>query len=117
MTVESDYLRSYPCFQDLTDVQLDKVAQFSVAECFFPGHILFEDGAPGEQIYLLAKGEVEILFALGENSLALVDRLGGTHLNTASDAYLAHVIGVIRERYPALHLYLNHCMVNGHTNP
>jgi 7,8-dihydropterin-6-yl-methyl-4-(beta-D-ribofuranosyl)aminobenzene 5'-phosphate synthase len=35
--------------------------------------------------------------------------LGGTHLNTASDAYLAHVIGVIRERYPAMHLYLNHC--------
>jgi CRP-like cAMP-binding protein len=38
---------------------------------------LFEDGAPGEQIYLLAKGEVEILFALGENNLAVVDRLGG----------------------------------------
>ncbi len=77
MTVESDYLRSYPCFQDLTDAQLDKVAEFSVAECVFPGHTLFEDGAPGEQIYLLAKGEVEILFALGEENLALVDRLGG----------------------------------------
>jgi 7,8-dihydropterin-6-yl-methyl-4-(beta-D-ribofuranosyl)aminobenzene 5'-phosphate synthase len=35
--------------------------------------------------------------------------LGGTHLNTASDDYLAHVIGLIRERYSALHLYLNHC--------
>ncbi|MFL7894168.1 MAG: MBL fold metallo-hydrolase [Anaerolineales bacterium] len=35
--------------------------------------------------------------------------VGGTHLNTASDAYLSHVIGLIRKRYPDLHLYLNHC--------
>ena len=75
MVVESNYLRNYPCFQDLTDAQLDKVAQLCEAECFYPGHTLFEDGKPGTHLYLLAKGEVEVLFAIGEEGLVLVDRL------------------------------------------
>ena len=76
MSVESYYLRNYPCFQDLTDAQLDEVAQLCEAKCFYPGHTLFEDGNPGRHLYLLAKGEVEILFAIGEEGLALVDHLG-----------------------------------------
>ena len=76
MAVESYYLRNYSCFQDLTDAQLDEVAQLCEAECFYPGHTLFEDGNPGTHLYLLAKGEVEVLFAIGEEGLALVDRLG-----------------------------------------
>lgn len=75
MAVESYYLRNYLCFQDLTDAQLDKVAQFCDAECFYSGHVFFEDGKPGTHLYLLAKGEVEVLFAIGEESLVAVDRL------------------------------------------
>ena len=41
----------------------------------YPGHTLFENEKPGTKLYLLAKGEVEILFAIGEEGLVLVDRL------------------------------------------
>ena len=75
MAVEPRYLRNYPCFQDLTDAQLDEVAHFCETECFYPGHTLFENGKPGTHLYLLAKGEVEVLFAIGEEGLVLVDRL------------------------------------------
>ena len=75
MAVESYYLRNYSCFQDLTDAQLDEVAQLCEAECFYPGHTLFEDGKPGTHLYLLAKGEVEVLFDIGEEGLVMVDRI------------------------------------------
>jgi CRP-like cAMP-binding protein len=76
MSVDFSYLRNYSCFDDLDDAQLSKVSDLCEAECFYPNHILFEDGKPGTHLYLLAKGEVEILFAIGEEGLAAVDRVG-----------------------------------------
>lgn len=35
--------------------------------------------------------------------------LGGTHLVSASDTDLEHVISVLSDRYPSLSFYLNHC--------
>ncbi len=35
--------------------------------------------------------------------------LGGTHLASAGEEYLAHVIGVLQEEYGGMHYYLNHC--------
>jgi 7,8-dihydropterin-6-yl-methyl-4-(beta-D-ribofuranosyl)aminobenzene 5'-phosphate synthase len=35
--------------------------------------------------------------------------LGGTHLVDADEAYLQHVIDVLRDTYGSLRLYLNHC--------
>ena len=35
--------------------------------------------------------------------------LGGTHLVTADESYLDHVIDVLHDRYKGLHFYLNHC--------
>jgi 7,8-dihydropterin-6-yl-methyl-4-(beta-D-ribofuranosyl)aminobenzene 5'-phosphate synthase len=34
---------------------------------------------------------------------------GGTHLESADDAHLQHVVTVLRDTYGAPHLYLNHC--------
>lgn len=75
MSQDYTYLKNYPCFQNLDDSQLQEVAQLSEAECFYPGYTLFEDGKPGTHIYLLAKGKIEILFAIGEAGLVLVDYL------------------------------------------
>lgn len=35
--------------------------------------------------------------------------LGGTHLASADEAYLQHVVTQIRDQYGAPHFYLNHC--------
>lgn len=39
----------------------------------------------------------------------IVAIVGGTHLTTADEAYLEHVIDVLRDSYGTPHLYLNHC--------
>lgn len=75
MSYDYAYLKNYDCLQDLDDSQLHEIAQLSEAECFYPGHTLFEDGSPGTHIYLLAKGKLEILFAIGEAGSVLVDHL------------------------------------------
>jgi CRP-like cAMP-binding protein len=76
MSVDFNYLRNYSCFDDLDDDQLRKVGDLCETECFYPNHTLFEDGKPGTHIYLLAKGEVEILFAIGEEGSTPVERMG-----------------------------------------
>ena len=52
------------------------------------------------------------------NTLAYVKRnfqrpiiavLGGTHLVTADEAYLDHVVSVLQENYDLHYIYLNHC--------
>ncbi len=40
---------------------------------------------------------------------SIIAVLGGTHLISASDADLSHVISVLRDCYMPLDLYLNHC--------
>ena len=66
MTVEVTLLKQYPLFSDLNETQLTKVARVCEAECFYPDRTLFEEGQPGSKIFLLVKGEVELLFAIGE---------------------------------------------------
>ena len=40
---------------------------------------------------------------------SIIAVLGGTHLMTANDLYLNHVIEIITDRFPYLNFYLNHC--------
>jgi CRP-like cAMP-binding protein len=75
MPVETKYLKNYSCFEDLSDKQRMAVAQFTKAECFFPEHILSIEDEPATNLYLLADGEVEVLYAIGESGPARVDRL------------------------------------------
>jgi metal-dependent hydrolase (beta-lactamase superfamily II) len=35
--------------------------------------------------------------------------IGGTHLISADDQYLDHIIDVFQDRYPDCNFYLNHC--------
>ena len=66
MTVEVTLLKQYPLFSDLNETQLREVAQLCEAECFYPGHTLFKEGQPGTKIFILVKGEVELLFTIGQ---------------------------------------------------
>ena len=66
MTVETTHLKQYPLFGNLNETQLRAVAQLCEAECFYPGHTLFEEGQPGTKIFILEKGEVGLLFTIGQ---------------------------------------------------
>jgi len=80
MSVDATYLRKFRCFEDLSDEQREAVAELAEAECFYPEHTLFEENAPGEYLYLLLDGEVEVLYTIGEGGPARVDKMGAGEL-------------------------------------
>ena len=76
MPTNPDRLTRYTCFRALTEDQRQAVAQLAREECFYPGHILFQDEKPGTHLYMLASGEVEVLYNVGEENPTHVDALG-----------------------------------------
>ena len=80
MPIETYYLQNYFCFSDLSEAQQNAVAQLATAECFLPGYVLFEEGKPGEHLYALVNGQVEILYDIGENPPTRVDLVSGDEI-------------------------------------
>lgn len=76
MSVDAKYLQIFRCFDDLSDEQRESVAELAEAECFYPGHILFEDNKQGRYLFLLVEGEVEVLYTIGEHKQGRVDKMG-----------------------------------------
>lgn len=74
MPVERSLIKQYPLFSDLSEAQLSKVAQICESECFYPDHVLFKEGQSGTKIFILVKGEAELLFAIGPEGPARVGR-------------------------------------------
>ena len=77
MPTTSSFLQKYPCFSDLTDDQRDAVAQLASAICFPCGYVLFEEGRPGDNLYLLSSGKVEVLYSISEEGSTRVDLISG----------------------------------------
>ena len=76
MSVDAAYLRKFRCFENLSEEQREAVAKLAKAECFYPKYTFYEENAPGEHLYMLVTGEAEILYSIGEDSPARVDRMG-----------------------------------------
>ncbi len=76
MPTDPDRLTRYACFHALSEDQRQAVAQLVREECFYPGHTLFQEGKPGTQLYMLAAGEVEVLYNIGEGDPTRVDTVG-----------------------------------------
>jgi CRP/FNR family transcriptional regulator, cyclic AMP receptor protein len=80
MSTDPNYLRDVSCFRDLSDEQLNSLAQISDALCYPAGHTLFEEGKPGERLFFLVKGDVEVLYQIGEAGQVHVDTLSGQEI-------------------------------------
>ena len=76
MTNKFDLCHEYPLFSELSIEQMNAVRKICKEECFYPGYTLFEDGAPAKKLYVLADGEVEVFYAIGEAGMVKVDRAG-----------------------------------------
>src|SRR5690242_14577077 len=62
MCPEADLLKEVPLFQLLDDNERVELAgQLDLVE-FGPGDIIFEYGEPGDSIYVISAGEVEVFF-------------------------------------------------------
>ena len=66
----------YPVFSDLNEEQMRIVAELCREECFYPEYTLFEDGETATKMYVLVDGLIEVFFAIGEEGLVKVDRIG-----------------------------------------
>jgi CRP/FNR family cyclic AMP-dependent transcriptional regulator len=77
MPTDPTFLRDFSCFRNLSEEQLKAVAQITDAVCYPPGHILFEEGKPGERLFFLVKGDVEVFYRIGEAGQVHVDTISG----------------------------------------
>ncbi len=80
MPTDPNYLRDFSCFRDLSDDQINSLAEMTNAVCYPPGHVLFEEGKPGECLFFLVKGDVEVLYNIGEASQVRVDKKSGEEI-------------------------------------
>lgn len=53
--------RKIPLFKELTNAELIKVANLTQKVSFNPGDVIFRRGDPGDALFLIRDGEVEIL--------------------------------------------------------
>lgn len=80
MPTDPNYLKNFSCFRDLTEEQRQAVADLATAVCYPEGYVLFEEGKPGEQLFLLTSGQVEILYRIGEDNPTHVDLISGEEI-------------------------------------
>ena len=55
-------LKQADIFHGLSEVQIERVASICTEKCFGVAEIIFEEKSAGDELYVIARGEVEILF-------------------------------------------------------
>lgn len=76
MNTDFRFLHDYPLFSGLTEEQMQAVMQVCREECFLPDAILFEEGQPAKEIFVLVEGKVEESFTAGEAVLTPIHPVG-----------------------------------------
>ena len=77
MSIDFDLLRQTDLFTGLTGEELGKITGISIKEVVKPGDVIFAEGDPGEDFYLIMKGEVRIskmIPGVGEEALVILKR-------------------------------------------
>jgi len=77
MPTDPKYLQEVSCFRNLSEKQLNLIAQITDAVCYPPGQVLFAEGQPGERFFFLVKGDIDILHNIGREGEVLVDTVSG----------------------------------------
>lgn len=64
MATDPNYLRVVSCFRDLSDEQLESLAQITDALCYPPGQTLFKENKPGKRLFFWLKEMSKFFIAL-----------------------------------------------------
>jgi ATP-binding cassette, subfamily B, bacterial len=59
--VEPARLRAIPLFEHLDDAQLAAIADLFVTERYAEGEVVVEEGASGDRLHIIVRGEIEVL--------------------------------------------------------
>jgi CRP-like cAMP-binding protein len=73
MATEPKMVKTLDCFQGLSEKQIQAIAGISNSVCYFPGHVLFNQGDHGKYLYHLIDGEIEVSYQTGESGMSKVD--------------------------------------------
>jgi CRP-like cAMP-binding protein len=70
-----DFLKKVNLFENLSVNELEKIERISRMEAYAKGDVIFKEGAPGDQCYVITNGEVRIskfIPNIGEEALAVL---------------------------------------------
>ena len=73
MATEPKLIQRFPCFSNLTDTQIEAIAEISNSVCYMKDHTLFEEGDAAQWLYLLIDGDVGVSYSHPETGEARVD--------------------------------------------
>jgi CRP-like cAMP-binding protein len=73
MATDSSLIKSFKCFEGLSQAQIDSIAEISNSVCYSPGYVLFRQGETGKYLYLLVEGDVEVRYQTAESGEHKVD--------------------------------------------
>jgi NhaP-type Na+/H+ or K+/H+ antiporter len=71
----ADVCRHMPLFAGLSEEILDEIAEITKEHVIAPGEVLFEEGAPGRAMHVVARGALSVLKRIDDQEV-LVDVLG-----------------------------------------
>lgn len=77
MPADPKYLREFSCFSNLSDAHVADIARIATAVCYPPGYTLMEEGKPGDRLFFLIRGKVEVFYNIGEAGQVRVDAVSG----------------------------------------
>lgn len=80
MPTNPEYLQNFSCFRHLPIDDVKALAQITNALCYPADYVLFEEGKPGERLFFLVKGEVEVMYQIGEEGQVWVDTVSGEEI-------------------------------------
>jgi len=75
MSTDPNLVRNISCFRDLSKDQIKNISQIADAVCYPPNQALFKEGEPSQNLYFLVKGNVEVLYNIGEAGQVHVDTI------------------------------------------
>ncbi len=70
-----DFLKKVNLFENLSVNELEKIEKISRMEAYAKGDVIFKEGTPGDQCYVITNGEVRIskfIPNIGEEALAVL---------------------------------------------
>lgn len=73
MAADVAMLQKLSLFKNLTEGQLERIAQLCSEKTVYPGETFFREGEPGLVIFVVLRGEIEVLFTVGGDTLVCME--------------------------------------------
>lgn len=74
------FLKRVPLFADLAPAELKQVASITEEHLFHDEEVLAEQGEPGDELYIIVSGDVQVLVKRGDSMVELARRSSGQYV-------------------------------------